>query len=945
MSDVLHMAERVDALGICETWAKANDPDMNILTDVHASTEPPHKNCRGYGGVANIISPRLQFTLLNTSSTKKMQSVAVRVGEIMIITAYVSPIATQSELIQFLNTCGAVHRGRLIIIGDLNARHSNWDHTTNSKGRGLVQWASRNGWSIAAPSRPTFVTAQGNSTVDIAIYRGLTVTEIEVATERSWNSDHHPVTLTISTTVAPRDYQTKIPIKRRTDPKVIVWAQNHYRTHIPPLIAAMNQTTDTNELDTLYTKSLNVLLKPFEVSSSRRKSRYKTGWTPKIERMSRERKQLYRRMIVTGKKEDKERHIKLDRTIKAEVRKNRLSQNKRLHRELANTKTGEVGKVVARMLQAEGRRTIDSGPCIASPQLIPARFTELMQTQQLRRRTPNMRKFEVNETFVRDVKLAIRMAPNGKAAGPDELFVEALKVDEDLCGNLLSTIWRKCGQLVRLLPAWTKAELIPIFKRGDRTEPANYRPIALLSHGRKIIEAAIARGINRTYTFHSSQLGFQRLTGTETALVRHIANSNNLKATAVLDLQKAYDSASRQTIQNLADKWLPPNLAAMVAGMLQPTTVRTRGDTENTVAEVTVGVPQGSPLSPTLFNMMMDTLAHDLDEHMQYTTLHGNGAKTWDITMFADDVKLQADDSPTLQQALNATGTWATKYNMTWNIDKCTVMIPRDWGNTLFCLMGKQITQATTAVYLGMTAKADGISPAACISRIQKARSRIKLLRSCGIHAGKIASDMMLAICKSCILSTATYGLHLIKPDYDLEAGWKKMEKEIFRTCLGCYAPRFHHRLRTLSGLQSLRERQEVALTGTEKRARARSLLKPMDVTAKRDVENTQYLRSTLAATEDKTMRDLRRQWEATEKTKPRGIPRAPPPALAIKDRRLRRACTYWYLGAPTSEPTHQQGNGESLNCKLLGKYMKKPTWKSHDQAKVKTLMMETGIL
>lgn len=105
MQDVVHLAESVDALGLCETWARADDSDMNILTDAHACTEPPHKHCRGFGGVANIISPRLNFTIVHTSRTKRMQSVAITIGEIMIITAYVSTIATQNELIQLLNTC------------------------------------------------------------------------------------------------------------------------------------------------------------------------------------------------------------------------------------------------------------------------------------------------------------------------------------------------------------------------------------------------------------------------------------------------------------------------------------------------------------------------------------------------------------------------------------------------------------------------------------------------------------------------------------------------------------------------------------------------------------------------------------------------------------------------------------------------------------------------
>lgn len=184
----------------------------------------------------------------------------------------------------------------------------------------------------------------------------------------------------------------------------------------------MRHVQNVEELEKVYRTTVKVLLKPFEIPCSRKKARYRTGWTPKIERMSRNRKKLYRQMLVTGTLQDRQRHDSLDRTIKTEVRKNRMAQTRLLQQELTNIKPGEVGKVAARVLRTEGRDTLNGNPRQGAPQLIPSRFTKQMETPAFLGWTPALRHFEINEEFVHDVRKAINVAPTGKATGLDNLF-------------------------------------------------------------------------------------------------------------------------------------------------------------------------------------------------------------------------------------------------------------------------------------------------------------------------------------------------------------------------------------------------------------------------------------------------------------------------------------------------------------------------------------------
>ena len=69
---------------------------------------------------------------------------------------------------------------------------------------------------------------------------------------------------------------------------------------------------------------------------------------------------------------------------------------------------------------------------------------------------------------------------------------------------------------------WKEAMVVPVFKRGDRSQLTNYRPIALLSSVGKVCERVV---FNQLYHFISpflsdQQSGFRKKDGTSLQLVR-----------------------------------------------------------------------------------------------------------------------------------------------------------------------------------------------------------------------------------------------------------------------------------------------------------------------------------------------------------------------------------------------------------------------------------------
>ena len=103
---------------------------------------------------------------------------------------------------------------------------------------------------------------------------------------------------------------------------------------------------------------------------------------------------------------------------------------------------------------------------------------------------------------------------------------------------------------------WKMANIVPIFKKGSKSSPSNYRPISLTSICCKILEHIIYSGISHHLEEHNvirnEQHGFRSGRSCETQLlitIHDFANNlNNQKQTdaILLDFTKAFDKVSHK---------------------------------------------------------------------------------------------------------------------------------------------------------------------------------------------------------------------------------------------------------------------------------------------------------------------------------------------------------------------------------------------------------------
>ena len=263
------------------------------------------------------------------------------------------------------------------------------------------------------------------------------------------------------------------------------------------------------------------------------------------------------------------------------------------------------------------------------------------------------------------------------SAGPDVLPGYFWFSMRDSACLPLSIIYNKSMLTDKLPDMWKKSIITPIFKKGDPTIYSNYRPVALTSVARKIMESILRDYILdyllRHKLLNKSQHGFLKGHSTGCQLLecfdvwsRSFENSRNMDV-CYIDFSKAFYSVSvPKLIHKLKAYGLRGNLINWHTDYLTRRTYCVRA--ENTLLEEVEqisGVPEGSVLRPICFVLFINDLPYVVKNSV--------------CKMYADDVILHCifDDDKScdgFQADIHEIAIWELKWQLVISLEKTVIL-------------------------------------------------------------------------------------------------------------------------------------------------------------------------------------------------------------------------------------------------------------------------------
>ncbi|KAK3908768.1 Retrovirus-related Pol polyprotein from type-1 retrotransposable element R2 [Frankliniella fusca] len=285
--------------------------------------------------------------------------------------------------------------------------------------------------------------------------------------------------------------------------------------------------------------------------------------------------------------------------------------------------------------------------------------------------------------FSKDVIAARLRHCSNTAPGPDGITYSILRSKDPGC-HVLYEIFERCRKERRVPTAWKAARTILLYKKGERKDLSNWRPISLSSCIYKvysgILAARLARWAATSGAISSVQKGFMPAEG----CLEHnftvqecidMAKTGTELVLTWLDLRNAFGSVPHVAIFELLQRHGVSSLfiealREMYDGCSTTITTET-GETRS--VPMKSGVKQGDPLSPIVFNLAIEVL---LLTALQLKDTHGFSLFGRSIISlaYADDIVLIAKNPEAMQEILQEVSKAASWMGLEFNAAKCATL-------------------------------------------------------------------------------------------------------------------------------------------------------------------------------------------------------------------------------------------------------------------------------
>ena len=383
----------------------------------------------------------------------------------------------------------------------------------------------------------------------------------------------------------------------------------------------------------------------------------------------------------------------------------------------------------------------------------------------------------------------------GKSPGIDQVYSEFLKAG----GPILITVFQKFFNAILTsgdIPSnFKEAMIIVLFKKDDRSECRNYRPISLLSHVYKLFMTIIGDRIKSDlyYSFPSSQAAYQPGRSTTEQifslcqLIEKSIEFNNPLHIVFIDFTKAFDSVRLDRLWSILNETtqINKNYINLLKSLYDGSSASIKidiGVSRNISIEK--GVKQGDMLSAILFCIALAYVIRQTEEQCSNSG-YSIGGQIISNLAYADDIALTGRDVGDLQNFVTALAANSKQIGLEICLKKTKCMTTaKDQPRLNISIYGKPIEQVSEFVYLGHKLSCMNNSEVAVRHRIGLGWAAFgkqeKILKST-----RVPIHVKTKIYLSYILSVVLYGLDCVTWNKSLVSKIEVFQNHILRFITG----------------------------------------------------------------------------------------------------------------------------------------------------------------
>ena len=531
-----------------------------------------------------------------------------------------------------------------LLVGDFNARSPMWGNPdTNRKGNMVEDFLLKNNVCLLNDCSHTHLDSSTGKTSSL----DLSICDPEIQSDFSWSvsedlygSDHFPIfisPITIPKTCLPQKWNFK---------------KADWTAFSADCEKQLNLQSEVSSYESFTERLLSICDKHIPKTSGKPR-RNKTWFSDECRAITKKKKQALRKFIKTKSPEDqiqlKKCRAEARRILRSSKRgsfkkyiskiNNQTPMNKiwKIVNKLRGTHSGDAIKHIHLPDGSVSESEVDVANAIAktlAQNSSSENYNDTFLKHKQKVETEKLNFSSSNEDYniplsLRELKLSISKLSD-TAPGPDKIHNQIIGHLPDESLLLLLKFFNDFWQNNTFPDSWRQATVVPIPKpQKDHTNPNNYRPISLTNCFcklmEKVVNARLMWYLEDSKSLSNLQCGFRtgrstvdHLVRLETFIRKSFARGEHMVA-VFFDLEKAFDTTWKHGImKDLHSLGLRGHLPLFIQNFLANRKFNVKiNNTQSDPFDQEEGVPQGSILSPILFEIKINSIIEILNPNME----------------------------------------------------------------------------------------------------------------------------------------------------------------------------------------------------------------------------------------------------------------------------------------------------------------------------------------